>query len=578
VPLRLHSRLVALNVIALSVTTILLGYFLSGHLKTTFESEIEGQLYRSATLAKDYVRMQPAGTDSKELAAKVARLLNVRVTLIAQDGRVLGDSDISPAGLSDMENHAGRPEFVEARRGGRGASIRPSATLGVSFIYVAVVLDDGSVLRLAMPLSTVDSLLSGLRRRLALAMLVGVGLSLVFGYIVYAFVSRPIRRVADAAQQLAYGPLDSEIPVVGDRDLATVGSSLNAMAKNLRLKMTELERDKYRTEAVIAAMSAGVVVFDRAARVVLSNSSIQTLLDLQGVASGRLPMELVRHRSIEDAVRSALRGVDTPAIELTTGRDKVLLAKAAPVRALSGEVELVVMVFHDLTEIRRTERMRKDFVANVSHEFKTPLTSIRGYAETLINIETGDPAVTREFLEAIDRNSSLLQALVDDLLVLASLESEQPVSKERVDLKELIEGQIQSKRHLISADNLRVEVDCPPIEIEADRLRLVRALSNLLDNAILYNRPGGLVRISASLGGREVRIDVEDTGLGISQTDLVRIFERFYRVDRSRTRDSGGTGLGLAIAKHAIESQGGTVSVVSKVGSGSRFTIHLPLS
>ena len=460
-PLRLHSRLVYLNVIALGVTTILLGYFLGSHLKTTFESEIESQLYRSATLAKDYVRVQPAGTDPTELAARVSRLLAVRVTLIAADGRVLGDSDVARAGLSDIENQADRPEFVEARRGGRGASIRPSATLGVSFIYVAVDLDDGSVLRLAMPLSTVDTLLSGLRRQLALAMLVGVGLSLVFGYIVYAFVSRPIRRVADAAQQLAYGTLDSEIPVVGDRDLATVGSSLNAMAKNLRLKMTELERDKYRTEAVIAAMSAGVVVFDRAARVVLSNSSIQTLLDLQGAASGRLPMELVRHPSIEDAVRTALRGADTPAIELTTGRDKVLLAKAAPVRALNGEVELVVMVFHDLTEIRRTERMRKDFVANVSHEFKTPLTSIRGYAETLINIETGDPAVTREFLEAIDRNSSLLQALVDDLLVLASLESEQPVSKERVDLKELIEGQIQSKRHLLSADDLRVEVDCP---------------------------------------------------------------------------------------------------------------------
>jgi two-component system phosphate regulon sensor histidine kinase PhoR len=288
-------------------------------------------------------------------------------------------------------------------------------------------------------------------------------------------------------------------------------------------------------------------------------------------------MELVRHPSIESAVRMALDGVDAPAIELTTGREKILLAKAAPVRALSGDVELVVMVFHDLTEIRRTERMRKDFVANVSHEFKTPLTSIRGFAETLLSLEPGDPAVFREFLEAIDRNSRLLQTLVDDLLVLASMENEVPVSKDRFNLKEAIEQQMQSRQHLFSANNLRPELECPSIEIELDRSRLMRALSNLLDNAILYNRPGGTVRILVSASPRQVRIDVTDTGAGIPAAHLVRVFERFYRVDKSRIRDSGGTGLGLAIARHAIESQGGSLSVVSKVGVGSTFTIQLPV-
>jgi two-component system phosphate regulon sensor histidine kinase PhoR len=466
---------------------------------------------------------------------------------------------------------------MDSRRGGRGASIRHSATLGTSFIYVAISLDDGSVLRLAMPLSSVDVLLSGLRRHLALAMLIGISLSFAFGYMVYAVVSRPLHRVAEASRQLAYGNLESHIPVVGDSDLATVSSSLNAMAGSLRLKMAELEADKHRTDAVIAAMSSGVVVFDRGARVVLANSSIQNLLDLHGSAAGKIPMELVRHPSIESAVRMALDGREAPAIEVTTRREKVLLAKAAPVRALSGDVELVVMVFHDLTEIRKTERMRKDFVANVSHEFKTPLTSIRGYAETLLSLEPGDPEVVREFLEAIDRNSRLLQMLVDDLLVLASLEGEVPVSKERFNLKEAIEQQLQSRHHLLSSNELRMELDCPSIEIEVDRPRLMRALSNLLDNAILYNRRGGTVRISVNVSGRHVRIDVSDTGAGISPADLVRVFERFYRVDKSRTRDSGGTGLGLAIAKHAIESQGGSLSVTSKVGSGSTFTIVLPV-
>jgi two-component system phosphate regulon sensor histidine kinase PhoR len=577
VALSLHSRLVTLNVVALSVMTLLLGYFLSDRLKTTFESEIESQLYRSATLAREFVRSRAPGADSTELAGEIAKLLDVRVTLIATDGRVLGDSEVTYEGLSGLENHSNRPEFIDARQGGRGAAIRHSATLGVSFIYVAVSLDDGSVLRLAMPLSSIDVLVSGLRRHLLVAMLIGLGLSIAFGYMVYAVVSRPVQRVAEASRQLAIGNLESEIPVAGDRDLATVSSSLNAMARNLRFKMAELEADKHRTEAVIAAMGSGVVVFDRGARVVLANSSIHSLLDLQGETVGRIPMELVRHPSIESAVRMALDGVDAPAIELTTRRDKVLLAKAAPVRALSGDVELVVMVFHDLTEIRRTERMRKDFVANVSHEFKTPLTSIRGFAETLLSLEPGDPAVIHEFLEAIDRNSKLLQRLVDDLLVLASMESELPVSRERFNLKGALEEQIRSRNHLLSANDLRSELDCLSIEIEADRSRLLRAVSNLLDNAMLYNRPGGTVRIAVSVEGRQVRIDVTDTGTGLSPGELVRVFERFYRVDKSRTRDSGGTGLGLAIAKHAIESQGGTLSVTSKVGVGSTFTIYLPV-
>jgi len=569
--------LVALNVVALTVVTLLLGYFLGNQLKSTFEAEIENQLYRSASLAKDYIRVH-SDADSVDLASAVSKLLDVRVTLMASDGRVLGDSQVAPPGLADMDNHSNRPEFVHARREGRGASIRRSATLGVSFIYVAVGLDDGSVLRLAMPLSSVDILLSGLRRHLALAMLVGVGVSLLFGYMVYAVVSRPLHKVAEASNQLAYGNLDSEMPVVGDSDLATVGSSLNAMARTLRRKMAELEADKHRTEAVIAAMSSGVVVFDHAARVVLANSSIQTLLELQGAAAGRLPMELVRHPSIESAVRMALEGKDPPAIELTTGRDRILLAKAAPVRALSGDVELAVMVFHDLTEIRRVERMRKDFVANASHEFKTPLTSIRGYAETLLSVEPGDRDVVREFLEAINRNSILLQALVDDLLVLSSLESEVPPSKERFDLREAIEQQMQAKSQLTSAHNLQAVLECPAMEIEADRSRLMRALSNLLDNAIHYNRPGGTVRVSVTPSGRHIRIDVADTGNGVPPAELGRIFERFYRVDKSRTRDSGGTGLGLAIARHAVESMGGTLSVTSKVGVGSTFMIQLPVN
>lgn len=576
--LRLHSRLVGLNAAALLVMALLLGVFFDSTVKKTFESEIESQFLNSATLAETFLRDHRADRNDSDLAAELAKLLQVRITLIAPDGRVLGDSDVTQSGLAALENHSDRPEFIEARGAGRGTSIRQSATIGIPFIYVARTLDDGTVLRLAMPLDALEMLMSDLRRQLALAVLVGLGLTLMFGYTVYAVVSRPLKKLADASRQLALGDLNGHIPTSGDRDLAKVGSSLNAMARALRDKMAEMEADQHRTEAIITAMSAGVVVFDREAKVFLANRTIQTLLDLQVDATGKGPMELVRNPSLENVVRTALTGSDAPAIEVTTRHGRVLLANAAPIRALSGDVELVVTVFHDLTDIKRTERMRKDFVANVSHEFKTPLTSIRGFAEILRTEEPADPAVKHEFFEAIERNSVVLQALVDDLLVLSQLEREIPIESERVNLCELIEQQLKAKQPLLSAKNIQVKTDCSDLEIQADPARLTRAISNLIDNAVHYNRAEGQIRIAASKTDRGVRIDIEDTGVGIPPEDLHRIFERFYRVEKSRTKDLGGTGLGLAIVKHAIESQNGTISVSSKVGAGSTFTIWLPVA
>jgi two-component system phosphate regulon sensor histidine kinase PhoR len=573
---KLHSRLVFFNVCAIVLITLLMGYYLSSNLRNAFETEIEDQLFTSATLAKGYMRASPLRGDPIELANDISRSLGVRVTLIAPSGKVLGDSDLTPTGVAEVENHSGRPEVMAAMETGRGKSIRWSATVNILFIYVAIRLDDGSVLRLARPLSSVESLISGLRKQLGVALILSVGLTLLFGYMVYAFVSRPLHRMAEASHELAVGNLDCELPVVGDSDLAVMGSSLNAMARSLKRQMEELQGDKRRIEAIVAAMSAGMVVFDHDARVVLSNEAIRKLLEIHGDTQGKMPMELVRHPSIEIAVREALRGFDVPPVDLTTGSGRVLSAKAAPVRSLSGQTELAVVVFHDLTEIRRTEKMRKDFVANVSHEFKTPLTSIRGYAETLLDTSAHDPEHTREFLETIQRNATQLQALVEDLMVLAQLESEPPVEKKTISVGDLIKEQIASRRRSLAEKSLQVEVNCTTAEILADRDRLARALSNLLDNAIHYNKIGGQIQISSRQEGGTFVVDIKDTGSGIPQSDLVRVFERFYRVEKSRTRDSGGTGLGLAIAKHAVESQGGSISVESKLGSGSTFTITLP--
>ncbi len=578
--LRLHSRLVALNVVAMGIVLLLLGYFLATSLRARFETEIEDQLFKSANLARTYIRMHTGSQDPVGLAVAISDSLQVGVTIIAADGRVLGDSGLTREAIAAVENHNDLPEVIQAREIGRGTSIRRSSPLAAPFIYVATIADDGSVIRLAMPFAAVETLIGGLRRQLLLAFLFAIAMALAFGYMVYAVVSRPLRRMADASHQLAAGNLNYQIPEAGDRDLGSMASSLNAMARSLKGKIEELQDDKKRTETIIATMSAGVVVFDREARVVLANQSIRQLLDIHGDPTGRLPMELVRHPSIDMAVHDALRGSVVPAIDVMTSTGRVLLAKGAPVRTSSGDVELVVMTFHDLTEVRRIERMRKDFIGNVSHEFKTPLTSIRGYAETLLNSlsnsKESDPGLTREFLEAIERNSLLLQALVDDLLVLARLEAELPVERQPVKIRELVEEHVQARMPQLQERNISVEVECIATEIMADGSRLARAISNLLDNAIHYNRAGGTVRITGRMVSGAFALDIADSGTGIPQKDLARIFERFYRVDKSRSREAGGTGLGLAIARHAVESQGGSISVSSKVGTGSTFTIFLP--
>jgi two-component system phosphate regulon sensor histidine kinase PhoR len=276
-------------------------------------------------------------------------------------------------------------------------------------------------------------------------------------------------------------------------------------------------------------------------------------------------------------VKTVLAGQPIHTLEIATGHNRVVQANVAPVTNAAGAVNSAVAVFHDLTEIRRAERMRRDFVANVSHEFKTPLTSIRGYTETLLSGAKDDPKIAADFLKTIERNAQHLEALVSDLLILAKLEAELPATRDQFDLMTVIREQIAARKSTLNTRSIQVSVECPEIQIQADRSRFTTALSNLIDNAIHYNKPNGEIRISAERQNGTLNLSVMDTGNGIPSEELHRIFERFYRVDKSRTRESGGTGLGLSIVKHAIESQGGTIDVASKIGLGSTFTIHLPV-
>jgi two-component system phosphate regulon sensor histidine kinase PhoR len=413
--------------------------------------------------------------------------------------------------------------------------------------------------------------------QLVLVVVIGVLLTFVFSYGVHVVISRPLHEISVASRKLAAGNLDQRLPITGDEEIAAVGTSLNTMAQALGMRMQALSDGKQQLELILEAMGQGVMVLGSSGRITLTNTALRKVLGTDRDLTGKTPLEVFRRPELENAVRTVLAGAPAQTLEITTGNTRILQANVSPVTNAAGAVDSAVVVFHDLTEIRRAERMRRDFVANVSHEFKTPLTAIRGYTETLLSGAKDDPAIAVDFMNTIQRNAQHLETLVGDLLTLARLETEVPSIKDPINLRSMIDELVASRQSAIHERDLHVTLDCPQAQVQADRSRLYTALSNLIDNAINYNKPGGEIRLSAEVQNGTLSVAVADTGYGIPSDELPRIFERFYRVDKARTRDSGGTGLGLSIVKHAIESQGGTIGVSSRIGSGSTFTIRLPL-
>src|ERR1041385_6762587 len=413
--------------------------------------------------------------------------------------------------------------------------------------------------------------------QIAFMIVIAVALTAMLSYTVHVLVLMPLRQLSIVSRKLAAGNLGERLPITGDEEIAALGASLNTMAQVLGARMQALSDGKQQLELILEAMGQGVMVLDRDGRITFTNTSLLKVLATGRDLVGRTPLEVFRRPELENAVKAVLAGRPIQTLEMVAGHNRVLQANVAPVANAAGTVNSAVAVFHDLTEIRRAERMRRDFVANVSHEFKTPLTSIRGYTETLLSGAKEDPKIAADFLRTIERNAQHLEALVSDLLTLAKLEAELPAEREHFDLKSVIKEQVGSRQSALQDRSIQVNVECPDIQIQADRARLATALSNLIDNAIHYNKPCGQIRISVERQDGTLNLSVTDTGNGIPSEELHRIFERFYRVDKSRTRESGGTGLGLAIVKHAIESQGGTIDVASKIGAGSTFTIHLPV-
>jgi two-component system phosphate regulon sensor histidine kinase PhoR len=505
-----------------------------------------------------------------------------RVTVITADGHVLADSQ---SDAQTMENHATRPEIMEAMAKGDGRSIRHSVTIKRDLLYYAVRQSASAgppyILRFALPLEAVDEILNSFRKRLWVAsfliLLIAGGISLLLS----RSLTGRVERLEEFSRRVADGDF-RPLPRDGSGDaLEALGISLNRTAARLERTIHTLTEERNLSSAILGSMVEGVAVVNGSERLVFANSGFAEILGLDvPPTSGSGLVEVVRQTELVEAVRKVLGGEPRVQSEIVTGtlRQHYFAITVAAVRA--GETTGAVVVLHDITELRKLERVRRDFVANVSQELRTPLTAIQGFAETLLAGAIDDPQNRTRFLEIILEHSRRLARLTDDLLMLSKMDAERlELEIRRLPVPQIIQSCLETAQRRASEKDLRISLNMPQglPDIAGDRRRLAEVLQNLLDNAIQYTLPGGQILVSAEKGEGEVILTVSDTGIGIPKADQPRIFERFYRVDVARSREAGGTGLGLAIAKHLVDVHGGRLWVDSEVGQGSQFHFSVPL-
>jgi two-component system, OmpR family, phosphate regulon sensor histidine kinase PhoR len=510
-----------------------------------------------------------------------ARRAQVRVTVIEPDGTVAAESDRSPEG---MENHAGRPEILEARSRGVGVSIRRSASVDVELCYLAVVLNGprtaGRVLRLAYPLENLRRQIAAVRYRILVASGIAMLVAIVGAYFLARTLTARVRSLQEFAGGLVASRFESSIPPQPADELGGLAVSLQHMSAQIRDLIGRVSLESARREAILSSMVEGVLAVDSDLRVIFCNEAFSRLVGAAAPPQPALPlMELVRDPALFSMLSDVLATGNSAKqrILMPAADGKAFEVQTAPLTTSTHRGALAIL--HDITDLERLERVRRDFVANVSHELRTPLTAIRGYAETLLDGALEDPHNNRRFVEIIQAHAHRLNTIAADLLTLSELDAgKSPGNGEPTDLSEPVESAlrtVETEARLRQVRLLRGQIDA--VSVRADRTRLEQMLVNLLDNGIKFNRPGGEVVIEVTLAAEgQALIQVSDNGIGIPSTDIPRIFERFYRVDKARSREVGGTGLGLSIVKHLAERMGGTVSVESQLGKGSKFTVVLP--
>ncbi|MBI3028148.1 MAG: HAMP domain-containing protein [Candidatus Rokubacteria bacterium] len=575
-----------------AVVEVVAGLYLTRALEERAVQVLEGRLVALARLLQDDARplFAPGASPRarREFALKTARATDARVTLILPDGRVVAESDRPLEDLAKIESHRDRPEVRDALATGVGRAVRRSEIVGQDLLYAALPVRDGArtvgIIRLALSLEVVTGAYASIRQVLVAGGLLALGVALGIGLFVARRVTRPVIDMQSVARQMAGGDFSVRAPVRSPDEIGGLGRALNVMASRFREKIQDLGREQATITAILDSMVEGVLAVDAHDHLLLLNQSVRAMFRL-GLrpGEGKPFLEVIRNADLLDllrACREARGEMVSRELSLTTPVERILDVHALPLR-VGGEGTGVLMVLHDVTQLRRLERVRTEFVANVSHELRTPLTAIRGYLETLLEGGLDERDNARRFLEIVSRHTERLGRLLDDLTDLSNIElGKVALELQPTELGEALEAVVAIIEPRAAGKDVSLAADLPPDlpRVLADADRLAQILINLLDNAVKFTPAGGRVTVTAAARDQMVEIAVADTGIGIPSTDLPRITERFYRVDKARSRELGGTGLGLAIVKHLVQAHGGALGIESEAGKGTTVRFTLPLA
>ncbi len=561
-------------------------FFASWAVQGFYQEKIEESLEtRARLLEKNVTRRLVNGEPGLDpLMVELGKSAKTRLTVILPDGKVVADSEKDP---EQMDNHSDRPEIKKAYSGEVGRNSRYSHTLKTDMVYVAVPLMDNSkvvgVLRASTPVESVGAALHDVRSMLILGGLIAALAAAVTSLYVSRKITKPLEEMKKVAERFSAGELDLRMPVPDSVEVAGLAEAMNEMATQLDERIRVINEQKGRQEAILSSMQEGVIAVDGDERIISVNDSAVQMLGIRGEAKGRTVREVARNADLHELVSRTISSKEKSEAELTINgeSERFLQAHGAVLRDARGSAIGAVIVLNDVTRMRKLEAIRRDFVGNVSHELRTPVTSIKGFVETLNDGALDNPEDARRFLGIISRQVDQLNALLEDLLLLSRIESgqtESPINFAVERLRPVLESAIEVSSLKAAAKDINIGLNCDKdLEVRINSPLLTQAIVNLIDNAVNYSKPGGAVIVEAETTDRGVRISVKDKGKGIEPEHIGRIFERFYRVDKARSRKMGGTGLGLAIVKHISQAHGGSVDVTSRPGSGSTFFIDLPL-
>jgi two-component system phosphate regulon sensor histidine kinase PhoR len=523
------------------------------------------------------------GVDS--LSKEIGRIISTRITVILPDGRVIGDSEDEPA---KMENHSGRPEVQSALKTGKGVSVRYSSTIHQRLMYLALpVMQSGEIaliVRTSVSIKTIDDALESIKTKMAIAGAIIAAIMAILSLFISRRISRPLEELKLGAEQFSRGELHHKLAVPESAEIGALAEAMNIMAEQLDRHIKILTRQRNEQEAILASMLEGVLAIDLQEKIISMNYAAGRMLKVDLISShGRAIQEAIRVPELHKLIARTFAGTAQTDGELAISlvEDEYLQVRSALLKDSHGGKIGVLLVFNDITHLRKLENLRRDFVANVSHELKTPITNIKGYVETLLDGAIHHPEDSKKFLEIIEKHVDRLNAIINDLLLLSRMEKEAErfeIAREDKKLRDIIINSIQACDSKALDKKIEITHECnEAITALINAPLMEQVLINLLDNAVKYSDVGQKINIECQHNEAEIAISVIDNGCGIDKEHLPRIFERFYRVDPSRSRALGGTGLGLAIAKHIVLAHGGNIEVNSVLGKGSKFTIHLPL-